>query len=204
MPSEWLLKFRSLSARSDVSERPANSVDSADSSTTLCDARDRSTLQRANGPKNTIGTQHSENPEGHGSGNAEVELPAAAALSGETSDGETTSGGQRTDPADWRGLYEERAAIRQYYGHCSRAEAEALAWAEVQSCWQMERGERVSRHFCAGCRRPIGTEKVLDLIDGNRVHTSDDHACLTRHGERWRAAATRALVAFGLQPPSAP
>jgi hypothetical protein len=104
-------------------------------------------------------------------------------------------------PADWRDLYDERSAIRQYYGHYSRAEAEALAWGEMQNRWHAEHGERVSRDLCAGCRRPIRTEKVLDLIDGNRVHTSDDNACLAQQGSRWRAAATRALMAFGLRLP---
>lgn len=199
MPSEWLLKFRSLAARSDYSEQCADSVHSADSSTILCDARDRSTFQRANGPKNTIGTQHSENPGGYGSPNAEVELPVAGAL---PDDDETISGGHSTDPADWHDFYEEGAAIRQYDVQYSCAEAEALAWGAIQTRWHVEHGERVSRDLCAGCRRPIGTEKVLDLIDGNRVHTSDDNACLARHGERWRAAATRALMALGLRPPA--
>jgi hypothetical protein len=107
-----------------------------------------------------------------------------------------------TEPADWRDLYEERAAIRQYDGRYSRAEAEALAWGAMQTRWHVEHGERVSRDLCAGCRRAIGTEKALDLIDGNRVHIGEDNACLIRHGERWRAAAMRALVALGLRPPS--
>jgi hypothetical protein len=103
-------------------------------------------------------------------------------------------------PKDWRYLYEERAAIREYDGHYTRAQAERLAWSEMQSRWHMERGERVSRGLCAGCRRSIGSAKVLDLIDGCRVHLTDDNACLVRHGERWRAAATRALIAHGLKP----
>jgi hypothetical protein len=110
-------------------------------------------------------------------------------------------GALEADPATWRDLYDERSAIRQYDGHYSRAEAEALAWSEVQTRWQMECGERVSRDLCAGCRRSIGTEKALDLIDGTRVHLDDENACLIRHGKRWRTAATRALMALGLRPP---
>jgi hypothetical protein len=102
---------------------------------------------------------------------------------------------------DCRDFYEERAAIRQYDAHYSRAEAEALAWGEMQNRWHAEHGERVSRDLCAGCRRPIGTEKALDLIDGNRVHLGSNTDCLIRHGERWRAAAARALMALGLRPP---
>jgi hypothetical protein len=65
----------------------------------------------------------------------------------------------------------------------------------------MTHGERVPGRLCAGCRRPIGAAETLDLIDGNRVHDRPDNACLIWHGERWRAAASRALIAFGLEPP---
>jgi hypothetical protein len=105
-------------------------------------------------------------------------------------------------PADWRDLYEERSAIHQYDGHYSGAEAEPLAWGEMQNRWHAEHGERVSRDFCAGCRRPIGTAAALDMIDGSRVHLDGGNACLIRHGKRWRAAATRALMALGLCPPA--
>jgi hypothetical protein len=105
-------------------------------------------------------------------------------------------------PADWRDLYDERSAIRQYDGHYSRAEAEEMAWAEIQNRWQMEHGERVPRDLCAGCRRPISAPAALDLIDGNRVHLDSNTNCLIRHGERWRAAATRALIGLGLCPPA--
>jgi len=96
----------------------------------------------------------------------------------------------------------ERAAIRQYEGGYSRAEAELLAWRELENRWNLAHGERVLRELCAGCRRPIGTEAALDLIDGNRVHDPEDNDCLIRHGERWRATAARALIAMGLQPPA--
>jgi hypothetical protein len=97
-------------------------------------------------------------------------------------------------------IYEERAAIREFDGHYSRAEAESLAWGDVLNRWHMRYGERVPRDLCAGCRRPIGSAKVLEMIDGNRVHLGDPD-CLVRHGERWRAAATRALLALGLRSP---
>ena len=68
----------------------------------------------------------------------------------------------------------------------------------------MRHGERVDRKCCAGCRALFtDDDPVLDLIDRNRVHHDDDHACLIWYGTRWRAAARRALVALGLQPPSA-
>jgi hypothetical protein len=92
--------------------------------------------------------------------------------------------------ASWRNLFAKRAAIR----------GEHLAWGELQNRWHMTHGKRVPRHLCAGCRWPIAGA-ALDLIDGCRVHDTDDHACLIHYGERWRTAATRALVAFGLTPP---
>ncbi len=105
-------------------------------------------------------------------------------------------------PAWWRDEYAERAAMRQYHGGYPRAEAELLAWRELENRWNLTHGERVSRELCAGCRRAIGTEEALDLIDGNRVHDRAEHQCLIRHGERWRAAASRALIATGLQSPA--
>lgn len=108
-------------------------------------------------------------------------------------------------PADtqwWRDKYAERAAHREYDGGYPRVEAELLAWHELENRWNLANGERVLRELCAGCRRPIGTEAALDLIDGNRVHDRSEHECLIRHGERWRDAAARALVRIGLRPPS--
>jgi hypothetical protein len=105
------------------------------------------------------------------------------------------------DPEVWRDLYEERAAHRQYDGGYPRLEAEALTWAEAQLRWHAQHGERVPKDICAGCRRPIGAAAALDLIDGSRVHLHDANDCLIRHDERWRARATRALMALGLRPP---
>ncbi len=106
------------------------------------------------------------------------------------------------DPAWWRNFYEARAAIRQRGDERLRADAERLAWGEAQWRWHKAHGERVSQNLCAGCRLPIGTEAPLDLIDGNRVHDRAGHDCLIRHGERWRGAATAALMALGLLPPA--
>jgi hypothetical protein len=103
------------------------------------------------------------------------------------------------DPAsDWRDFFAERAAMREFGGLHTRAEAEALAWAELQNRWHLEHGDRVPRDLCAGCRRPIGEASALDLTDGSRVHLTDTNTCLIQHGKRWRANATRALMAVGL------
>jgi hypothetical protein len=88
--------------------------------------------------------------------------------------------------AYWRALHPEH-------------EATHLAWGELQGRWHKLHGERVLPDLCAGCRRPLGNVELLHLGDGNRVHL-DNLNCVIRHGERWRRAATRALVAIGLQP----
>src|SRR5262249_23214565 len=102
----------------------------------------------------------------------------------------------------WRDEFEERAAILEYEVGYSRAEAEVLAWGEIENRWHLKHGERAPRDLCAGCRRPIGSADVLDLIDGNRVHIAASQDCLIRHGNRWRANATRSLLALGLRPPT--
>jgi hypothetical protein len=127
-------------------------------------------------------------------------LPARQA---EAREPETAPKAATTADADvWIDFYEERAAIREFDGHYTRAEAEVLAWGELENRWHLQHGERVPRNLCAGCRKPIGISDALDLIDGNRVHLADDRGCLIRHGERWRAAATCALTALGLRPPA--
>ena len=105
---------------------------------------------------------------------------------------------------DWRGWYEERAAIRGFDGRYTRVEAERLAWGELENTWHLRHGERVPRDLCAGCRKPIGNAEALDLIDGNRVHHDRANECLIRHANRWRAAAGRGLAELGLQPPATP
>lgn len=102
---------------------------------------------------------------------------------------------------EWHDLYATRTG-HWYHGDRRWHEAEALAWGELQNRWNLAYGERVSPEICAGCRRPIEGTPALDLIDGNRVHDVADHDCLIRHGARWRSAATRALVAMGLVPPT--
>ena len=127
---------------------------------------------------------------------AESRKPASA--------GPSVQGDARQPPvealhaSDWRDIFEERAAIREYDGGYARAEAERLAWGELQNRWHMVQGERIPRDLCAGCRRPIGNAEALDLIDSNRVHLADNNECLIAHGAGWRKTATEALVALGL------
>jgi hypothetical protein len=103
----------------------------------------------------------------------------------------------------WRNMYEERAAIREYNGGYLRSEAELLGWRELQCRWHMAHCQPAAAGVCAGCDQPIGNENVIVMLDGNRVHDRNGHACLIRYGQRWRDAATKALIALGLRPPGA-
>jgi hypothetical protein len=133
--------------------------------------------------------------------NSLVSPPQTIQVGGQDAADKASTVGNTLTSDDWRDLYEERSAIRQYDGHYTRAEAERLAWGELENRWNLEHSERVSRDLCAGCRRPIESASALDLIDGSRVHLNGGNACLIRHGKRWRATATRALMALGLRPP---
>ena len=108
---------------------------------------------------------------------------------------------ETADSLRWHDLYAERTG-HWFHGGRRWHEAEALAWGELEDRWNLGHGEQVHPEICAGCRLPIGTAEALDLGDGNRVHLADDFDCLRRHGERWRGAATRALVGTGLRPPA--
>jgi hypothetical protein len=104
------------------------------------------------------------------------------------------------DTAWWRDLFEERAAIRQFDGGYSRAEAERLAWEDLEYCRHRFSGERIAPDLCAGCLQPVDPAPALTLDDGCRVHL----ACVARYGRRWREAASAALAALGLTRPPSP
>jgi hypothetical protein len=105
------------------------------------------------------------------------------------------------DAGDWRDLYRKRIAIRQYNHGYPRAEAERIAWAEIETHWHMQHGRRVAAGQCAGCRKPIGDTPALNLADGTGVHL-DDLDCIISYGKDWRGVATRALESLGLRPPA--
>jgi hypothetical protein len=100
------------------------------------------------------------------------------------------------DAAWWRRELTVRTLV---LGERSRGEAERLAFDHLVLEWHRDHGARVPEWQCAGCGKPIGGPEVLALADGNRVHFQALD-CLLRYGERWRAAATAALRAFGLHP----
>jgi len=79
--------------------------------------------------------------------------------------------------------------------------AKRLAWGDLQNEWHVKHGRRWPIWQCAGCGQLIGGLEAIDLPDGNRVHR-DPIDCLIIFGKRWRAAASAALIEFGLQSPS--
>jgi hypothetical protein len=105
-----------------------------------------------------------------------------------------------SNPTWWQDLFFERAAHREFDGGYPRAEAELLAWREIEWRWHMEHSERVPGEVCAGCHEPM--EGALDLIDGARVHI-DRYRCRIAYEQRWRAAAAAALIVLSVQPPAA-
>jgi hypothetical protein len=179
MAGEWLALFRSLSEGGACS-------DSSDGSLKRCSVEGGSHAGRAMGTIEAIGAKVVVENRKASDPNVAVERGnEAASWSAE----------------DWRAFFEERCAHREFDGGYDREAAERLAWGELQNRWHLSHGERVSRDFCAGCRRPIGNGPVIALIDGNRVHDRAGHTCFIQHGARWRGAATRALLEMGLKPP---
>ena len=113
----------------------------------------------------------------------------------------TRPNASRLDPTIWSDLYEERAAHRQFDGGYPRLEAELLAWRDIEWRWHLAHRERASAEVCAGCGQLILPDETLDLIDGARVHMKE-YRCRIAYEQRWRSAATNALIALGLQPPA--
>jgi hypothetical protein len=106
------------------------------------------------------------------------------------------------DAADWRAEYDERAAIYEFDGHQTRAEAERMAWNAVASRWYRECGERTPPNLCAGCGEPIsGVAHVLLLPHDERAHSDEGYACIVAYGRRWKSAAADALSSFGIPAP---
>jgi hypothetical protein len=103
---------------------------------------------------------------------------------------------------DWQARHRE--ALSHWGALHSADEAARLAWGELQGRWHRLHGEHLPEWQCAGCGRPIGGFPSLGLADGNRVHLDDAHGfrCIIAYGERWRGAATLALVKLGLKPPA--
>ena len=107
-----------------------------------------------------------------------------------------------TDAVSWAARYEE--ALNHWGLLHAREEAMGIAWGEMQKRWHRLHGARSPEGQCAGCGKPIGGQTALSIGDGNRVHLDDAHGldCAEAYSKQWRGAATRALIALGLQAPA--
>ena len=103
--------------------------------------------------------------------------------------------------AEQRDLYNERAAIRQYDGHYTRAESERLAWGEVLNEWRRRHGKQIPPSRCAGCGEALSDAEAFDLGDGSRAHRDPEWRCVIAYGKRWHRTAEKGLAALGLYPP---
>jgi len=147
---------------------------------------------------------HRENVDGHsGKSFSDQQFASHRTDTGDHSGREigTPPNASRLDPTIWSDLYEERAAHRQFDGGYPRIEAELLAWRDIEWRWHLAHRERASAEVCAGCGQLILPDETLDLIDGARVHMKE-YRCRIAYEQRWRSAATNALIALGLQPPA--
>ena len=151
-----------------------------------------------------LACSHWENADGHsGKSPSDQQLASGLRGTGDQAGPElaTPPVVSRSDPTIWSDLYEERAAHRQLDGDYPRFDAELLAWREIEWRWHLAHCERVPTEACAGCGQLIRSDKALDLIDGARVHMKG-YRCRTAYEQRWRSAATTALIALGLLPPA--
>ena len=88
---------------------------------------------------------------------------------------EEFSRSERAEAERWRDAFEEKAAIREYEGGLSRAEAEAAALLDMATRWRGENPLPASdRAACCHCGKPNPCTPVL---------ASDGHAWL--HRECW-------------------
>ena len=144
-----------------------------------------------------------ENANGHGGKSFSDQRVASDPKSSDDQGGPqlpTPADASGLDPTIWSDIYEERAAHRQFDGDYPRVEAELLAWREIEWRWHFAHREQVPVEVCAGCGQLIGADEALDLIDDARIHMKG-HRCRTAYEQRWRRAASSALVTLGLQPP---
>ncbi len=109
------------------------------------------------------------------------------------------SGNSTWDAQDWRDFFEERAAIRQYDGHYSQADAERLAFHECVCRWHLINGKAPDTRYCAGCGNVTDNRPTMQLPDGAVVHDDPEHDCLRAYGDKWRGTAEAALAEIGIK-----
>ena len=106
------------------------------------------------------------------------------------------------DADDWRGFFEERAAIAEHDGGVSCAEAEARAWKWTVAEWlnqHMPRSES-DRCACCGTSNRNGTGVVVPFGTEAAGHVWLHPECHGPFMARRRAEAVAALAEMGVTP----
>ena len=102
---------------------------------------------------------------------------------------------------EWQDFYQERAAIMEYDGKCSRQEAErqALEWC-ITNWLAANPPDGLCDELCAACGDPVGRigEDAIPLLAGKESHAWVHHACVDRWRMKWRGLAVAALAKMGV------
>ena len=104
------------------------------------------------------------------------------------------------EASDWRDLYAERAAIREYDGGLDRAIAEQRAFDDVLQEWGQQHPQKEELHLCIGCGEPLG-KVTIALPNGARAHYEPGRICLEAGVAVFQRGAIAALASFGIVPP---
>jgi hypothetical protein len=196
MASKWLLAAEAALAAGSLSQPRANSANSAKRSEEAGGEGDFGTngtngtppgeIRAPSLPEENTPNRFSRANSAFSAKNLDEDIERAAiVVEGDGSDA----------TQDWPALFRE--SLITFRALRPEHEAHRLAWGKIMNAWHMKHGERIPPHLCAGCRKPIGNAKALDLMDGCRVHDDTEYECLLRYGQHWRGEAARALEAAG-------
>ncbi len=102
---------------------------------------------------------------------------------------------------DWQALFDERAAIMEFDGGSSRAEAEARAFETVVAEWLRQHPVRRSSRGCLGCGGTTISDEYLE-VGGNQVGAWLHSRCWPEWRARREAEAVDALAKVGVTRPA--
>jgi hypothetical protein len=105
------------------------------------------------------------------------------------------------DAEDWQTYFDERAAIAEFDGGLSRAEAEALAFECCIGHWLTIVPPAIADDGnCPGCNQPLG-EQAVPVLRAGGGHVWLHHGCIEKFTVRRRMEARRALTEMGIYCP---